>query len=311
MQKYQLKSQKQNASQVVQSDLPGFEQTESLLPVSDLLSFAPPGDPFSLEYVKRTGPFTMETDHYHDYYEMYYMISGERHYFIRDRSYHIRKGDLVFISTRELHKTSDAGSPEHERLVIYFHDSFLRQSYNRHAELLLSPFRTNNPVCRFQMKDQLTAERLIAEILEDMRERAPGYEIGLKHGITELLLLAARHAITGRGEIAPIGTPLHQKMSDIVRYMNHHYAEPLNLSRLAGQFHISPYYLSRMFSKVIGLTISEYLNLTRVKAAELLLKETGKPVTEVALAVGYDNFSHFGKMFKKITKLSPRAYRKG
>jgi AraC-like DNA-binding protein len=279
--------------------------------MKDYFTFEQPGYPFTLEYVKRTGPFTMDSDHYHAYYEMYYLLSGERYYFIRDKSYHIRKGDLVFINKRELHKTSAVKeSPEHERVVIYFDESFLNKAYGQNAGLLQSPFHQEDPVCRFQVKDQMKAERLVTNMLQELKDRPAGYEINMQHGIAELMLLAARHTLSNEAAFAPLSTPLHQKMSEIARFINNHYAEPVSLPMLAGQFHISPYYLSRMFKKAIGLTMSEYVNLIRIKAAEQLLLETDRTVTDVASAVGYDNFSHFGKMFKKVTKVSPRAYRK-
>ncbi|MFS0727117.1 helix-turn-helix domain-containing protein [Paenibacillus sp. 1P07SE] len=261
-----------------------------------------------LEYIKRTEDFSMHTDHYHASYEIYYLISGERFYFIRDRSYHVRKGDLVFINTRELHKTSGTGGGGHERLVIYFEEEWLSRYYAPHHELLLQPFVQAPPVIRFPVREQVQSEQLIHRLMAEMSSAAPGQELAIRQTVSDLLLLAARHAASSEAE--PLDTPLHLKMSEVARYINEHYAEPIYLTALAEQFYLSPYYLSRTFRKAIGLTMNEYLNLVRIRAAEQLLKETDLAVTEIAARVGYDNFSHFGKTFKKITKTSPRNYRK-
>ncbi|MNY59192.1 HTH-type transcriptional activator RhaR [compost metagenome] len=64
-----------------------------------------------------------------------------------------------------------------------------------------------------------------------------------------------------------------------------------------------------MFKEVTGFGFSEYVNLTRVRQAQLLLKETGISVTAVSEQCGFGNFSHFGKIFKQLSGVSPREYR--
>ncbi|PZD93228.1 AraC family transcriptional regulator [Paenibacillus sambharensis] len=277
---------------------------------NEWLQFDPQGSLFSLEYIERTGPFRMATDHYHNFYEMYVLLSGERRYFIRDRSYHIQPGDIVLVDKQAVHQTSDAGSPSHQRIVIYFYEAFLRQYYKNEADYLLSVFKRENPVCRLPAKARLQLDAVSERIMQELRARAPGQETAIRHAVVDLMLLAARH--DEQEEAAPpLDTPLYRKMTEIAQFINSHYTEPLTLTELAGHFHISPYYLSRMFKQAIGLTLNEYLNITRIKEAEQLLKDTDMSILDVSAAVGYNNFSHFGKMFKKLTKVSPRTYRRG
>ncbi|WP_343044588.1 helix-turn-helix domain-containing protein [Saccharibacillus qingshengii] len=54
---------------------------------------------------------------------------------------------------------------------------------------------------------------------------------------------------------------------------------------------------------------AEYVNLTRIREAQRLLRETRHSVTLVSELAGFDNFSHFGKMFKRLSGVSPREYR--
>ncbi|WP_139993761.1 helix-turn-helix transcriptional regulator [Paenibacillus paridis] len=263
-----------------------------------------------VEYLKRSAPFTMADDHYHDYYELYYMLSGQRIYFIRDRSYSIEQGDLVFIHKHELHKTMQTGDAAHERFVIHFDDAMIGRLAGIHADLLLSPFRQASPILRLPRQEQLAVDQLMRRMLAEIRDRPAGCELYPPHAITELLLLAARYM--EKHEPAPPhhATPMHAKISEIIRYINAHFGEPLRLNGLAGQFFISPYYLSRMFKKITGFAFSDYVILTRIKEAQRLLRETSSSITDIAASVGFDNFSHFGKTFKKITRLSPREYRK-
>jgi AraC-like DNA-binding protein len=266
--------------------------------------------PFSIEYARRTDRFTMPTEHFHAQYEIYYLLSGERYYFIRDRTYHIRSGDLVLINTQELHKTSEGERPEHERVVIYFLETFLHQTpYREHIDLLLGPFREDNPVIRFRSKEMPHVESLISMMLNEMYVKPAGYDIRMKHIAIDLLLLAARHSIKKETTPSPLNSPLHQKISDIARYIGSHISEDLSLSSLAKIFYISPYYLSRTFKEATGFTLTEYVHTVRIRQAQKLLKESNLSITEISSSVGFDNFSHFGKIFKKFTSRSPREYR--
>lgn len=263
-----------------------------------------------VEYAKRSKAFTMTDDHYHDYYEIYYMLSGSRIYFIRDRSYSVEQGDLVFINKHELHKTMHTGEPSHERVIAHFDDAMIKRLSNDHAAYLLSPFQQQSHIIRLPRKEQLSIEQIIKRMIAEMQSKPTGYELFPSMAITEVLLSAARFVEQNGSAILHQATPMHAKITEIVRYINAHYNEPLRLSSLSEQFFISPYYLSRIFKEITGFSFSDYVVLTRIKEAQRLLRESDMNITDVAAAVGFDNFSHFGKTFKMKTHLSPRDYRK-
>ena len=66
--------------------------------------FHDPSDLLHIEYDRRIGYFSMTDDHLHDHYELYYLLSGERIYFIKDRTYRVKAGDLVFVDRNTVHK---------------------------------------------------------------------------------------------------------------------------------------------------------------------------------------------------------------
>lgn len=123
----------------------------------------------------------MQTDHFHPQYEMNILLSGKRYYFIKDRSYHIRKGNLVFIDKNAIHQTTDVGIPDHERRLLYFNDSFLEHLYGEQTEFLLEPFRQHEPVLRVRLSDQSLVDNLAAKLLKELHEQKTGFEIILRH----------------------------------------------------------------------------------------------------------------------------------
>ncbi|WJH34374.1 helix-turn-helix domain-containing protein [Paenibacillus sp. CC-CFT747] len=136
-------------------------------------------------------------------------------------------------------------------------------------------------------------------LLEEIGRREPGYDLSVRNIVTDLLLLSGRFLLRNEPPETAYASPMHKKISEVIRYLNSHYAEPVTLAKLSETFFVSPYYLSRSFKEVSGFALTDYLNLTRIKEAQRLLRSTRLPVTEIAARVGFESFSHFGKMFKK------------
>ena len=110
--------------------------------------------------------------------------------------------------------------------------------------------------------------------------------------------------------IAEIGSnTANDTYSRILGYLNEHHAE-VSADELAEKFYVSKSYISHMFKKRSGYTLNYYCNMLKVKDAKELLKGTDMSVTEVAFAVGFNNFSYFINTFKKITGVTPLAWRK-
>lgn len=68
-------------------------------------------------------------------------------------------------------------------------------------------------------------------------------------------------------------------------------------------------YLNRLFRKETGKTISQYLLGVRIKIAKELLLQTDMQISDIALEVGYSNFSYFTRTFRKYTDTTPSEYR--
>lgn len=93
------------------------------------------------------------------------------------------------------------------------------------------------------------------------------------------------------------------------RYIIDHLAEPITRDELVNQVYLNPAYLSRLFKKETGESISDYILIERMKRARELLQHSSMTVSDIAKSLGYTNFSHFTKMFRKIYDTSPQSYR--
>jgi len=96
----------------------------------------------------------------------------------------------------------------------------------------------------------------------------------------------------------------------ILSYIQSNYMNPINLSSIADELKISPFYLSRIFSVSIGQRIDRYINELRINFANYLLSYTDKPITEIAFECGFETMRTFNRVYKSIMNITPREYRK-
>lgn len=96
----------------------------------------------------------------------------------------------------------------------------------------------------------------------------------------------------------------------IKQYIKQHYSEEITRNDLAKTVYLNSDYMSRIFRKEEGMSITDYVMDVRIKKAAELLAYTDKPINETAIEIGYDNFSYFSRLFKKRLGYSPKEYRK-
>jgi AraC-like DNA-binding protein len=277
--------------------------------VPDTLRFGSANAPLWIDFDRRLNQYAMSTNHYHMAYELYYLFSGKRNYFIKDSVYPVHPGDIVLVDSYTVHITSELGEPDHERIVFHFAPSFFTDFTQEDKELLLTPFAHANPLIKLNLQERIQVETLFHSLLLELSEHPLGYSLHVRNVAIELLLFVARLIEKSKVDPGVEYSPVQQKVMEIVRHINLNFTEPLNLDSLSKQFFISKGHLCRVFKEVTGFGFSEYVNLTRVKEAERLLRETDWSITQISEHCGFENFSHFGKVFKKLSGLPPRTYR--
>lgn len=96
----------------------------------------------------------------------------------------------------------------------------------------------------------------------------------------------------------------------VVAYIDEHLGEDLNRDTFTDIVYLNPNYMARLFKKEMGMSLGNYLMQQRVERAKYLLEHTGISINLISSQVGYDNFSYFSKVFRRLTGLSPNEYRK-
>lgn len=97
---------------------------------------------------------------------------------------------------------------------------------------------------------------------------------------------------------------------EIIEYINENYMKDICLEDLAGEFHSTPKYISKILKQQLGIPFKMYLTQLKMNKAEELLRDKSIPVTEIGKMVGFINHSSFIRTFKQKNGISPTEYRK-
>lgn len=267
--------------------------------------------PFTIDRQLTEKPGSAHSYHYHNAYEMYYLFSGDRYYFIKDKTYHAKRGSLVMIKPYEIHCASDFSDEPYERILITFKKRFIDElSPNLEKAGVFKCFDENVHIVEFSKTDQALVENVLYSMLSEYKNGTSLSDSFLKASLTQLLLLSAKNSESKSFRQEVYHDAVHKTVSSVAAYINNNYSADISLSLLAERFFMSPCYLSRSFKKVTGSSLVEYINGVRIKEAQRLLLKTDMKISEIADAVGFKSVTHFGRAFKSIVKASPLGYRK-
>ncbi|WP_438444117.1 helix-turn-helix domain-containing protein [Gorillibacterium sp. sgz5001074] len=251
----------------------------------------------------------MPTSHFHSTYEVYCLMSGQRTFFIKDRTVVIQEGDVVIIAPNVLHRTTNAEIPEHERLIVNIDKNYMTMM-DAHRDILRPLYEKEVLIVRASPQDKLAISSLTGSILKEIQDRKAGYELFTHTLVMQLLVICCRYELQHSLEPLESLSPMHERISEVVRYINTHYMEELPLPLLAEKFYVSPSYLSRFFKEATGFTFVEYVNSVRVTEAKKLLESTKLQAALIGKKVGFGSVTHFGRIFKSVTGHAPLYYRK-
>lgn len=264
---------------------------------------------FSIQY-KITPPCkAMRSSHAHTFYEIFYVLSGEKTYWINDQFINISQGSLLFIPPYQTHRTIGSQEFSCEQVLINFAADFLENELARSSLTLLNATK-KPPIVHFRVNEQAVIEELLYKMIHEARSSQAGNIEIVRSLMIELLIRIYR--LEQRQEEAKTNNlhPMYPIITQITAYLNMYYHEPHTLESLAQTFYISPSYLSRIFKQITGLQFRDYLQSIRIREAKRLLRDTNLPMNVISDQIGFTHTSNFNVIFKKVTGQTPGKYRR-
>ncbi len=234
--------------------------------------------------------------HWHDYYELGLVISGEAEHVLNGRVHEIGPGSAFLLSPADFHAIHATGEP-----LVCFNTVIDAALMERQLDALGAASVDAFP---WQVDDFADAEPDLRRLQEEYERPRLG-SAALTEGLVACLVveLARRSGV----DAAEPGRPgsADDDLRGAVLYVDRHFREPLTLADAAAQAHLSPNYFSERFRQHTGRSFQSHLQERRLRFARSLLAATSLTVTEVCHAAGFGSLSHFGRAYRRRYGVAP------
>lgn len=265
---------------------------------------------YFFDYDIRSADINMPFQHFHTFYELCILLSPHATHFLEGKPYELRAFDILGICPNRLHRTQYPAGDPCRRLIIQFSIPKNVEGLGNEYEKLVSIFDREVPIFRYEQELRQAIYRklndifLLAEKTDPMRDLI--IHLKFVEFLTLLYLNQEKNLYSDASEL----TPTEKKIYSVTGYIHTHFSEELTLEGLAQRFYISSCYLSHRFKDVTGFTLTDYIQMTRVRNVQSLLLNSRIPITEAATICGFSSFSQFNRVFQKHIGMSPTQFRK-
>lgn len=252
--------------------------------------------------------------HKHNYIEVIYMCKGETIHYIDGEKVVLKTGELLFLNQHATQEILPAGEKDigiNFIILPEFFDTAFEMMGEE--ENLLRDFLVGclcfDPryasYLHFQVADVLPVQNLVENMVWTLLSDQPNKR-SINQVTMGLLFLQLMHYTD---KISHTLESFEQKLIfQVLTYIDENYKDG-ELTELSALLNYNIYWLSRAIKRLTGRTYKELLQVKRLNQASVLLLNTRLSVTDISIAVGYDNTSYFHRIFRNYYGMSPKEYR--
>lgn len=237
--------------------------------------------------------------HWHEHVEMHYVVQGGAVFHIDQEEYQAQQGDLIIANRNALHAGYSMAVPYDAYLLVFDPSALSRELGEKRFVSLI--------------RGDAHIRELFARIFAEHQAAREGYRTLCRALVTELLVYLSRHYAA---EAMP-AKDVSKRRRDLERlrpaldYIEKNYSERISVTQLAQLLCLSPDRLGHLFREGVGQAPLQYINEIRLRKAMHLLQAEEYTVTEVAQAVGFFDYNHFGRLFRRRYGCTPNQVRQG
>lgn len=271
--------------------------------------------PFDFVYKDTKSPERELPDHLHDRYEFVYVYGGKGTIFIDQKFYDMGQGDLFLIPGNSIHRAFPDPIDPVTSTAVFFAPSMISSDKMDDSYNGLRCFEIARKRKQYKMEISGPFKSYTETLLEDIRLELQLKRMGYRHAtlllLQQWLMRINRDWLTIHSEDPEDARIGPQWMKEILHYIAAHPSGDLRLAALARQASVTGAHFSRVFKQLTGMNVTDYVNAKRIVHAKELLLETDESIGRIAERCGFDSLPHFHRIFKRITSMTPGAYKRG
>jgi len=251
-------------------------------------------------------------EHTHDYVEVVYMCAGHTTHIVNGKKITLQQGDLLLMNQSVTHEVYKADIDDVAVNFIVLPDFFNttlttigdeQTSLRRFLVDCLCGQNTEDGYLHFSVSHiqvvQNLAENLLWQLLDDSSN---------KRNIIQMTMALLFLNLISHTDSLHEHTQENAMIFRVLEYVESNYIDG-SFTELAKKLHYDPSWLSREIKRKTGKTFTQLIQEKRLAQAAFLLKNTDRNVSDISLAVGYENASYFYRIFENKYGKSPRHYR--
>lgn len=246
--------------------------------------------------------------HEHNFYELFFYMSGSVDYVIEQGVFPLKDFDFVIVPPHCLHQLTvhDENAP-YKRNVLWIYPKYVKKMSSDKTDLLarIEEFNKNGHYIIRDLDFALELKRLAEKIDAIEKDEGFGKDLLYENAFREIFILINRYLESHAPDsMRPNGNPV---ILSSIQYIEDHITEKIAIEDLSAHVGLNEYYLSHLFKKEVGSTIHRYINKKRLNIAKGYLDEK-MPLKVIAERTGFGDVSHFIQVFKKEYGITPKKY---
>ena len=245
-----------------------------------------------------TTDFIKSLPHLHYHLEIMYVITGCTTICIDSQEYTLQSGDIAVISPYQIHYSVDS----HAKVAffIFTPDTLIHMKDKLTRNILINPHIKNNTLSNLTVE---TLNTVITTHLSDTICYAPNTTV---IGMLYILLTD----IFEKNELNQhILSKDIESFKPVFKYIDENYTKKISLTSAAKALGFNYYNLSRLFSRYLNISFTEYVNNKRLLLAYTLICNSNKTILEIMYATGYTSERTFYRCFKDYFNMTPMQLR--
>lgn len=258
-------------------------------------------DEFRLFHLKDTYGTTVDY-HYHEFPKIILLWKGSGSYAIHDKRYALEEHDILLIGSHCIHRPEFERGILYERTIIYISPEFLEKQSTVDCDLKHILQKTTGNVIR--TKDNLKIFTLIKQLEQELSEEQYGRSVISNALLLAILVEIGRILQNRKDDFTNQVSTSNPHVLEMMRYIDKHLTEELNISQLAEQFYLSQYHMMHLFKKETGQSVYEYIVFKRILYAKELISK-GVSATESCYNSGFKSYSSFTRAYAKYLGSTP------
>lgn len=235
--------------------------------------------------------------HSHAYYEIYFLVSGSRQIFLKDKIYNLTAPGIIIIPPYVMHKTEGEAF---ERINLCVSPDYLSDYGKETLD------RLGCKMIGTSKEDFLEIKKLLDLALEIKDEPHPYADERFRSTVSFIILSLDRLP----PEKVDERESGHNLIFSVIDYINSHYRTGVSLSDLSREFFLSKTALCSKFKTVMRCSINDYILKNKINHAKELLMKTDMSIEQIARDSGFSSANYMGLVFKNKLGSSPLQFKK-